>query len=181
MRARSILPDVIIERVGNDYVVHLNAGIPRFGVGWISQSLRRVAQSLVHFQRGFLDQGLPFLRPLTLGEVAADIDMHESSVCRAIMNRYVQTPRGLFALKSFFHSGLETTRGATVSSVWVKEMIRDMLETEEPAAAVSDLNVAQALHGHGLTISRRTVAKYRRALGIPSSYQRRRARPSIRR
>jgi hypothetical protein len=173
LRTRRVVPDVIIERVGDDYVVQLNPGNARFRVDWVARTLRRVAQSLVHFQRGFLDQGLPFLRPLTLGEVGADIEMHGSSVCRAIMNRYVQTPRGVFALKSFFHGGLETATGAAVSSVWVKQMIQDMVEREQRAAAVSDRDIARALHEHGVTISRRTVANYRRELGFPSSYQRR--------
>jgi RNA polymerase sigma-54 factor len=137
------------------------------------RTLRRVAQSLVNFQREFLDKGLPFLRPLALRDVGDDINMHESTISRVTTNKYVQTPQGLYELKFFFHSGIESTNGAMVSSVSVKKMIRDMVEAEEAAAALSDQEIARALHGQGLTIARRTVAKYREELGILPSHQRR--------
>jgi len=137
------------------------------------RTLRRVAQSLVNFQRDFLDKGLPYLRPLALRDVGDDINMHESTISRVTTNKYVQTPQGLFELKFFFHSGIESTNGAMVSSVSVKKMIRDMVEAEEAASALSDQEIAQALHGQGLTIARRTVAKYREEMGILPSHQRR--------
>jgi RNA polymerase sigma-54 factor len=137
------------------------------------RTLRRVAQSLVNFQREFLDKGLPFLRPLALRDVGDDINMHESTISRVTTNKYVQTPQGLYELKFFFHSGIESTNGAMVSSVSVKKMIRDMVEAEEAATALSDQEIARALHGQGLTIARRTVAKYREELGILPSHQRR--------
>jgi len=205
--SRYIVPDVTIQKVGNDYVVVLNEeGIPRLRVNslyrsllrrsgdeakqyveqkirsavWLIKSveqrqrtLRRVAQSLVNFQREFLDKGLPYLRPLALRDVGDDISMHESTISRVTTNKYVQTPQGLFELKFFFHSGIESTNGSMVSSVSVKKMIRDMVEAEEAAAALSDQEIAQALHGQGLTIARRTVAKYREELGILPSHQRR--------
>ncbi len=205
--SRYIVPDVTIQKVGNDYVVVLNEeGIPRLRVNslyrsllrrsgdeakqyveqkirsavWLIKSveqrqrtLRRVAQSLVNFQREFLDKGLPYLRPLALRDVGDDISMHESTISRVTTNKYVQTPQGLFELKFFFHSGIESTNGSMVSSVSVKMMIRDMVEAEEAAAALSDQEIAQALHGQGLTIARRTVAKYREELGILPSHQRR--------
>jgi len=137
------------------------------------RTLRRVAQSLVNFQREFLDKGLPHLRPLALRDVGDDINMHESTISRVTTNKYVQTPQGLFELKFFFHSGIESTNGSMVSSVSVKKMIRDMVEAEEPASALSDQEIAKTLHGQGLTIARRTVAKYREELGILPSHQRR--------
>jgi len=137
------------------------------------RTLRRVAQSLVNFQRDFLDKGLPFLRPLALRDVGDDINMHESTISRVTTNKYVQTPQGLFELKYFFHSGIVSVNGSMVSSVSVKQMIKDMVETEDAAAALSDQEIAQALHGQGLTIARRTVAKYREELGILPSHQRR--------
>ncbi len=205
--SRYIVPDVTIQKVGNDYVVVLNEeGIPRLRVNslyrsllrrsgdeakqyveqkirsavWLIKSveqrqrtLRRVAQSLVNFQREFLDKGLPYLRPLALRDVGDDINMHESTISRVTTNKYVQTPQGLFELKFFFHSGIESTNGAMVSSVSVKKMIRDMVEAEEAASALSDQEIAHALHGQGLTIARRTVAKYREEMGILPSHQRR--------
>ncbi len=137
------------------------------------RTLRRVAQSLVNFQREFLDKGLPYLRPLALRDVGDDINMHESTISRVTTNKYVQTPQGLFELKFFFHSGIESTNGAMVSSVSVKKMIRDMVEAEESASALSDQEIAQSLHGQGLTIARRTVAKYREEMGLLPSHQRR--------
>jgi len=137
------------------------------------RTLRRVAQSLVNFQRDFLDKGLPFLRPLALRDVGDDINMHESTISRVTTNKYVQTPQGLFELKYFFHSGIVSVNGSMVSSVSVKQMIKDMVESEDVAAALSDQEIAQALHGQGLTIARRTVAKYREELGILPSHQRR--------
>jgi RNA polymerase sigma-54 factor len=137
------------------------------------RTLRRVAQSLVNFQRDFLDKGLPYLRPLALRDVGDDINMHESTISRVTTNKYVQTPQGLFELKYFFHSGIASNSGAMVSSVSVKKTIRDMVEAEDGGAPMSDQEIAQALHGQGLTIARRTVAKYREELGILPSHQRR--------
>ena len=137
------------------------------------RTLRRVAQSLVNFQRDFLDKGLPYLRPLALRDVGDDINMHESTISRVTTNKYVQTPQGLFELKYFFHSGIASNSGAMVSSVSVKKTIRDMVDAEDGAAPMSDQEIAQALHGQGLTIARRTVAKYREELGILPSHQRR--------
>lgn len=205
--SRYIVPDVTIQKVGNDYVVLLNEeGIPRLRVNslyrsllrrsgdeakqyveqkirsavWLIKSveqrqrtLRRVAQSLVNFQREFLDKGLPHLRPLALRDVGDDINMHESTISRVTTNKYVQTPQGLFELKFFFHSGIASNNGAMVSSVSVKKMIRDMVEAEDNGTPLSDQEIAQALHAQGLTIARRTVAKYREELGIVPSHQRR--------
>jgi RNA polymerase sigma-54 factor len=205
--SRYIVPDVTIQKVGNDYVVVLNEeGIPRLRVNslyrsllrrsgdeakqyveqkirsalWLIKSveqrqrtLRRVAQSLVNFQRDFLDKGLPYLRPLALRDVGDDINMHESTISRVTTNKYVQTPQGLFELKFFFHSGIQSNNGSMVSSVSVKKTIRDMVEAEEGSAPLSDQEIAQTLHAQGLTIARRTVAKYREELGILPSHQRR--------
>jgi RNA polymerase sigma-54 factor len=137
------------------------------------RTLRRVAQSLVNFQREFLDKGLPYLRPLALRDVGDDINMHESTISRVTTNKYVQTPQGLFELKFFFHSGIASENGSMVSSVSVKKTIRDMVAGEDGAKPLSDQEIAQSLQGQGLTIARRTVAKYREELGIMPSHQRR--------
>ena len=137
------------------------------------RTLRKVTQSIVKFQREFLDRGLPHLRPLSLRDVGEDIGMHESTISRVTTNKYVETPQGLFELKFFFHSGIASGDGEMVSSVSVKKMIQDILAAEDPAKPQSDQEVAQALQKRGLTIARRTVAKYREELGILPSHQRR--------
>lgn len=137
------------------------------------RTLRKVTQSIVKFQREFLDRGLAHLRPLSLRDVGEDIGMHESTISRVTTNKYVETPQGLFELKFFFHSGIASGDGEMVSSVSVKKMIQDILATEDPAKPQSDQEVAQALQKRGLTIARRTVAKYREELGILPSHQRR--------
>ena len=137
------------------------------------RTLRKVTQSIVKFQRDFLDKGLPCLRPLSLRDVGEDIGMHESTISRVTTNKYVETPQGLFELKFFFHSGIASGDGEMVSSVSVKKMIQDLLASEDAAKPLSDQEVAQILKGRGLTIARRTVAKYREELGILPSHQRR--------
>ena len=101
------------------------------------RTLRKVAQSLVNFQRDFLDKGLPYLRPLALRDVGDDIGMHESTISRVTTNKYVQTPQGLFELKFFFHSGIASGNGAMVSSVSVKKMIQDMVAKRGRGQAAS--------------------------------------------
>ena len=205
--SRYIVPDVVVHKMGNEYVVVLNEdGIPRLRVNslyrsllrssgddarayveqklrsavWLIKSvdqrqrtLRKVTQSIVKFQREFLDKGLPYLRPLSLRDVGEDIGMHESTISRVTTNKYVETPQGLFELKYFFHSGIASGDGEMVSSVSVKKMIQDLLANEDPSKPLSDQEVALILKGRGLTIARRTVAKYREELGILPSHQRR--------
>ena len=137
------------------------------------RTLRKVTQSIVKFQREFLDKGLTHLRPLSLRDVGEDIGMHESTISRVTTNKYVETPQGLFELKFFFHSGIASGDGEMVSSVSVKKMIQDHLANEDPAKPLSDQEVAQVLKGRGLVIARRTVAKYRDELGILPRDQRR--------
>src|SRR5499433_1716536 len=137
------------------------------------RTLRKVTQSLVKFQRDFLDKGVAFLRPLALRDVGEDIGMHESTISRVTTNKYVETPQGLFELKYFFHSGIASDTGEMVSSVSIKKKIRDMVAAEETSKPLSDQDVALVLRGQGLTIARRTVAKYREELGILPSHQRR--------
>jgi RNA polymerase sigma-54 factor len=137
------------------------------------KTLYKVTRSIVQFQRAFLDQGLPYLRPLSLRHVAEDIQMHESTVSRVTTSKYVQTPQGLFELKYFFHSGIAKAQGDEVSSVSVKKMIEDLVSQEESGKPLSDQDITQTLRARGLTIARRTVAKYREELGIFPSHQRR--------
>lgn len=111
--------------------------------------------------------------PLTLKEVAEDIGMHESTISRATNGKYVQTPRGLFELKYFFSSGLPSSTGE-ISSTSIKSMIKQIIEEEDPRKPLSDQKIADILKEKGASISRRTVAKYRDELNIPSSSMRKR-------
>jgi RNA polymerase sigma-54 factor len=137
------------------------------------KTLYKVTHSIVQFQRAFLDKGLPHLRPLSLRDVAEDIRMHESTVSRVTTSKFVETPQGVLPLKFFFHSGIAKTQGDEVSSVSVKKMIGDLVAKEELAKPLSDQDITRALRQEGLTIARRTVAKYREELGILPSHQRR--------
>jgi RNA polymerase sigma-54 factor len=140
------------------------------------RTLFKVATSLVKFQRDFLERGITALKPLTLKEVAEDISMHESTVSRVTTNKYVQTPQGLLELKYFFHRGVPSTQGGdSVSSLKVKDLIHKLLTVEDSGRPLSDQRIVEVLRrDHGIEIARRTVAKYRSQLKIPSSSRRKR-------
>lgn len=138
------------------------------------RTLIKVAESLVKYQRDFFEYGLSRLKPLTLREVADDISMHESTISRVTTNKYVQTPQGLFGLKYFFHRGVPSTVGEVVSSRRVRDLVRRYLTEEDSSKPLSDQKIVEILaRVHGVEIARRTVAKYRGQLKIPSSNQRR--------
>ena len=137
------------------------------------RTLFKVSESIVKFQREFLERGITQMRPLTLKEVAEDISMHESTVSRVTTNKYVHTPEGLFELKYFFHRGVQAVDGEAVSSLTVKEFVRRHLTTEDTGKPLSDQKIVEILKQQGIDIARRTVAKYRGQLRIPSSSRRR--------
>ncbi len=139
-----------------------------------NRTIYKVAESLVRHQREFFDRGVEYMKPLVLREVADDIGMHESTVSRVVNNKYVYTPRGVFELKYFFRSGLASAYGEDVSSLAVKEKIRKLCGEEPPNKPYSDATLVKILDREGIQIARRTVAKYREELGIPSSSKRRR-------
>jgi RNA polymerase sigma-54 factor len=136
------------------------------------RTIFKVAQSIVSFQRDFLDQGIEHLRPMVLRQVAEDIGMHESTISRVVSNKYMYTPRGLFPMKYFFHSGVDSAHGENVSSMVVKERIRKVVEAEDPARPLSDSKIMRMLQKEGIRLARRTVAKYREELMIASSDKR---------
>jgi RNA polymerase sigma-54 factor len=138
------------------------------------RTIYKVAESIVRHQREFLDQGIERLRPMVLRDVADDIQMHESTVSRVVTNKYIHTPRGLFLMKFFFHSGLDSKGGEDVSSLAVKKRIQQFVSEEDPKKPLSDSKIVKLLGREGVTIARRTVAKYRDELGIPSSTDRKR-------
>jgi RNA polymerase sigma-54 factor len=133
------------------------------------RTIYKVSESIVRHQRGFLDHGIAHLRPLVLRDVANDIGMHESTVSRVVANKYMHTPRGVYELRFFFHSGITSTMGEAVSSVTIKDRIRKMIESEDPSRPLSDSRIAELLGREGLPLARRTVAKYREELRIPPS------------
>jgi RNA polymerase sigma-54 factor len=148
---------------------------------WLIQTIEqrrrtmiKVMNCIIREQREFFERGIAFLRPLTLQQVARQIDMHESTVSRVCSGKYVQTPRGVFELKFFFSSGLETEDGEDVSARTAKDIIRTLIEEEDKKAPHSDDGIAKILHERGLKIARRTVAKYREQLKIlPARFRKR--------
>jgi RNA polymerase sigma-54 factor len=133
------------------------------------RTIYKVSDSIVRHQRGFLDHGIAHLRPLVLRDVANDIGMHESTVSRVVANKYMHTPRGVYELRFFFHSGITSSMGEAISSVTIKDKIRKMIEGEDTARPLSDSRIAELLGADGLPLARRTVAKYREELRIPPS------------
>jgi RNA polymerase sigma-54 factor len=136
------------------------------------RTIYKVADSIVRHQRGFLDKGIEHLRPLVLRDVANDIGMHESTVSRVVSNKYIHTPRGLFPMKYFFHSGIDSVDGGDISSLSIKNKIAHLIADEDARRPQSDARIMQRLRAEGIQIARRTVAKYREELRIPSSSQR---------
>jgi RNA polymerase sigma-54 factor len=137
-------------------------------------TLYKVVDSILKFQRKFFDEGKTALKPLVLKDVAEDIGVHESTVSRATNGKYVQTPIGLFELKYFFASSLSESDGEGISSTSVKSQIQKLINEENTQKPLSDQKIAEMLSAEGINISRRTVAKYRDEMRIPSSSMRRR-------
>lgn len=140
-----------------------------------NRTICKVAQSIVKFQRGFFEKGVDYLKPLVLRQVADDISMHESTISRVTTNKYMHTPRGIFELKYFFNSSI--TRGSEfggeVSSVSVREIIRQMVLQEDQKNPLKDQDIVERLKSQHIEIARRTVAKYRSELKIPQAGRRR--------
>lgn len=205
-----IVPDAVVEKIGDEYLVIMNDTIsPRLSINsyyrsllssedkesniskflssrldsamWLIKSieqrrvtLHKVIQSIVEVQKDFLENGLIYLKPLTMKEIADKVGVHESTVSRAISGKYVQTPRGVFELKFFFQSGLDNENGTSTSSESIKKMIQEIIDTEDPYNPLSDQKIADILKDKGISISRRTVSKYREEAGILSSAKRKR-------
>jgi len=139
-------------------------------------TILKVSAEIVRQQDNFFVHGVSHLKPLILRDIAAAVEMHESTVSRVTQNKYIATPRGLFELKYFFTTALGRSDGGegSVSSEAVRDRIRHLIEAEKPDAILSDDTIAEILKSEGIDVARRTIAKYREALRIPSSAQRRR-------
>lgn len=209
---RYITPDVVVEKLDDDYVIIINdVSVPRLMVNktyqtllkhselcdqsttefiqnklksaiWLIRSIEqrrltlyKVVSCIVDFQREFLEYGVKHLKPLNMKQVAEVVDMHESTVSRAIANKYVQTPQGLFDLKFFFTSGVENVlKGKMVAAESIKEVLKELVASEDPRHPYSDQDLCQMLQAKGISIARRTVAKYRNEIGILPMRQRKR-------
>lgn len=208
-KAQTIIPDVYIYKVGDDYQVVLNEeGLPKLRISnyyrelmagmddkdssenskrymrervqsasWLIKSIlqrqktiHKVAESILRHQRDFFEAGIKHLKPLVLRDIAEDVEMHESTISRVVTNKYMHTPRGVFELKYFFSSSIHRTDGDATASKSVKEEIRTLISAEEPLHPLSDQEIVKYLKMSGITIARRTVAKYREMMRIlPSS------------
>jgi RNA polymerase sigma-54 factor len=155
------------------------------GATWLVRSLEarahtilRVSAEIVRRQDGFFRHGISHLRPLTLRDVATEVELHESTVSRVTSNKSIATPRGIFELKFFFTTALSGTNGQTHSAETVRHRVQALISGENPKNILSDDAVASILQKEGIDIARRTVAKYREALRIPGSAQRKRQKTS---
>ena len=130
-------------------------------------TILRVSQAIVDQQRQFFDHGAVAMRPLTLREIADQLELHESTVSRVTTQKYMATPRGVFELKYFFGSHVSTDTGGAASSTAIRALIRQLVEAEDRKKPLSDAKIAEVLGQQGIVVARRTIAKYRESLNIP--------------
>lgn len=148
---------------------------------WLAKALHqrattilKVSREIVRQQDGFLRKGVQYLRPLTLKDIAQNVELHESTVSRVTSNKYMATPRGIFELKYFFTAAIAGSNGSQHSAEAVRHRIKLLIDNESARKVLSDDTIVEILRREGVDIARRTVAKYREAMKIPSSVQRRR-------
>ena len=137
------------------------------------QTIERITREILKAQIEFFEAGVSKLRPLTMTQIADVVGVHETTVSRAIANKYIQTPHGVFDFKFFFTPGYQSDGGTAVSNTSVKDMINDLIEGEDRSQPLSDQEIVKKLLDKGINIARRTVAKYREELGqLPSNLRR---------
>ena len=206
--AQVLAPDVIIERIGDEFTVSLvRDSVPQLRISRTyrdllaeaaggaevrsylrdkirggkfliksiqqrQQTILAIAREIAARQRAFLEEGVSALAPMTMSQVAEAVGVHETTVSRAIAGKTVATPQGVFEMKFFFTSGYRAADGAAVSSTSVKDVIAALIRGEDPLKPLSDQQIVQKLAADGLAVARRTVAKYREALGILPSHLR---------
>jgi len=139
-----------------------------------NETLMKVATKIVEHQRNFLEYGEEAMKPLVLHDIAEAVEMHESTISRVTTQKYMHTPRGIFELKYFFSSHVSTTAGGECSSTAIRALIRKLVAAENPRKPLSDNKIAKLLEEQGIQVARRTIAKYRDALFIPPSNERKR-------
>jgi RNA polymerase sigma-54 factor len=139
-----------------------------------NETLLKVASKIVAHQQGFLDYGDEAMKPLILHDIAQAVDMHESTISRVTTQKYMHTPRGIFELKYFFSSHVSTSSGGECSSTAIRAIIKKLIAAENPKKPLSDSKLAAVLEDQGINVARRTIAKYREAMSIPPSNERKR-------
>lgn len=179
LRISSFYRDLLVHSPGVDTPVKDYVHAKLRSAIWLIRSIHqrqrtiyKVTESIINFQRDFLEKGIASLKPLILKDVAEAVGMHESTVSRVTTNKYVHTPQGLFELKFFFTTAISCTHGETISSEAVKDKIRRIFQSENPGSPYSDKQIASLLKNNDINIARRTVAKYREMMGILPSNQR---------
>lgn len=172
---RQMLEDPATPRETREYIrdkIRAGAFLIR-SIGQRQRTILRIATEIVSAQRDFLDRGPAHLRPLAMSDVAARVGVHETTVSRAIAQKYMQTPRGLFEMKYFFAPGYRAADGHAVSNKAIMDRIEQLIGEEDPARPLSDQAIAARIREQGFSVARRTIAKYREALQLPASHERR--------
>ncbi|MCK5374122.1 MAG: RNA polymerase factor sigma-54 [Alphaproteobacteria bacterium] len=144
-----------------------------------AKTILKVSSEIVEQQDAFFNYGIEFLKPLTLKDIAECVEVHESTVSRVTTNKYIGTPRGIFELKFFFSTGIVSQSGIVHSAEAIKARIKSLINEEEPKKVLSDDKIVETLHAEGIDLARRTVAKYREAMHIGSSVQRRKQKKNL--
>ncbi|MGR8940250.1 MAG: RNA polymerase factor sigma-54 [Gammaproteobacteria bacterium] len=139
-----------------------------------NETLLRVARSIVEKQTGFLEHGSIAMKPMVLKEIAEELELHESTISRVTTQKYMHTPRGIYEFKYFFSSHVSTDGGGECSSTAIRAFIKELISNENPAKPLSDSKIAELLQEKGIQVARRTIAKYREAMLIASSSERKR-------
>lgn len=137
-----------------------------------NETLLKVSRCIVEQQQAFFEQGLEWMRPMVLSDIAEAVDMHESTISRVTTQKFLHSPKGIFELKYFFSSHVSTEDGGAASSTAIRALVKKLISTENPVKPLSDSKLTQLLCEQGIIVARRTVAKYREALAIPPSNQR---------
>ncbi|MGR9073065.1 MAG: RNA polymerase factor sigma-54, partial [Gammaproteobacteria bacterium] len=139
-----------------------------------NETLLRVAKKIVEKQTGFLDHGPIAMKPMVLRDIAEELELHESTISRVTTQKYMHTPNGVFEFKYFFSSHVSTAGGGECSATAIRAFIKELIAGESPAKPLSDSKISDLLNEKGINVARRTIAKYREAMGIPPSSQRKR-------
>lgn len=142
-------------------------------IGQRQETIGRIAREIVQVQQEFMEKGVTALRPLTMAEIADKLGIHETTVSRAIANKYIQTPRGVYEMKYFFTPGFKSEDGTEISNKTIKDTIAQLVANEDPGAPLSDQTMVEKLKERGIKVARRTIAKYREELKILPSHLRR--------
>ena len=137
------------------------------------QTILKVCHAIIRRQRDFLDFGMDQLKPMMIKDVAEEIGVHPSTVSRAVANKYAHTPQGVFELRYFFSESVNGPEGEGMSLLILKRKVKKLIEDEDPSRPLTDEQITRILQSQGIQVTRRTVAKYREDMRIPSTHQRR--------